>query len=111
MQVLGNAFLHSRSGHDDLESRSGRQLGLYGLIHQRVFVIVDQLAPLVATDFDGEVIGIKRWAAHHCQNFTAARVHGDDSAILIAKCLFCGDLQVDINSELKIFPGLRVLFP
>ena len=65
VHVLCNAFLQARGGHDDLESRAGRELSLNGFVQQRMIVVVDQLAPLIARDPHRKIVGIKSRPADH----------------------------------------------
>ncbi len=105
VQVLGNTFLQSGHGHDDLEHRARRQLRLNGFVQQGVVRIVGQLVPFVARDAHGKIVGIKRWPANHGQHFAVARVHGHDGAVLSFQRLLRRFLEVDINRQLELLPG------
>src|SRR6185312_5210888 len=97
MESLRNAFLPTSHGHDDLESRTGCQLCLYGPVQQRMIRIIHQLGPLITRNSYSKIIRIKRRAACHGENFTRVRIHGDNRAILSFERLLGGDLNIEIN--------------
>ena len=76
------------------------------LFSRGMIFVVDQLAPLIPRDPNGKIVGIKGGAAHHSQDFTVARVHSHDGAVLVTQSLFGCDLQIEINGELELFAGL-----
>src|ERR1700680_4114943 len=102
VHVLRDAFLQTSSGHDDLERRSGGELSLNSFVKQRMIVVVDQLAPLIAGDSNGKIVGIKSRAANHGQDLPIARVHGYDCTILVAQSLFCSNLQIEVDGQLEL---------
>ena len=73
--------------------------GFPGIGHQAV--------PLVAADAHRKRIGIERRTAHHRQNFSGARIHGDNRARLAFQRLLGGDLQIEINRELELLARNR----
>ena len=105
VERLRDPFLPSRHRHDDLESRSGRQLRLNGLVQQGFVGIVDQPVPFVAGYADGEIVGIKSRTADHGKDLAGARIHGHDCAILAFQRLFGGNLQVDVDRQLELLAG------
>src|SRR5207245_10193319 len=48
VHVLGDAFLQTSGRHDDLESRTGGELRLDRFVQERMLVVVDEFAPLIA---------------------------------------------------------------
>ena len=106
VHVLRDAFLQARRRHDDLEGRTGRELRLNGFVQQRVIVIVDQLAPLIARDAHRKIVGIESRTAHHRQDLAVARIHGDDGAVLVPHGLFGGNLQIEVDGQLELLAGL-----
>ena len=110
VQVLGNAFLQSCRGHDDLEHRTRGKLGLNGLVQQRMCGIGHQPAPLVPRYTDGKIVRVKRWTAHHRQDLARPRVHGHDGAVLPFQRLLGGNLDVQIHGQLQLLAHDRRVF-
>ena len=105
VKVLRNPLLPSGNRHDDFESGTRRQLRLNRFVQQRLVRIVDQLVPLVAGNADGKIIGVEGGTAHHGQNFAGVRVHGDHCSILAFHGLLGGNLEIDIEGQLKLLSG------
>ena len=110
LQILRDPLLQPGRGHDDLEGGTGRQLRLNRLVQQRMVFIVDQLAPLIARNPHREIVGIEGRPAHHRQDFSGARVHGDDGAVFPFQRFFRRDLQIDVDRELQLFSRDRIRF-
>src|ERR1700677_258298 len=81
MHVLGDAFLKGGHGHHDLEGRARCELRLDGLVHQRPVRVGRQLVPVGTVNSDGKLVGGEAGTGDEGENFTGARVHGDDGTV------------------------------
>src|SRR6202030_1734861 len=97
-------FQHGRGG-DDFKNGAGRELRLNGAIQHGVQWIVVKALPYLVRNAHGEIVGVRRGAADHGENFTGARVERDYGAGARSQRLFGHLLQVVINGELNLFTG------
>src|SRR6185312_1471338 len=97
MHVLRNAFLQTRSRHDELECRPGSQLRLDSFIHQRMVRIGYQRTPLLVRNADREVVGVEGRAADHRKDLAILRVHCYDRTVLVTERLFRSNLELHVN--------------
>ncbi len=105
MHVLGDVLLQAGDGHDDLEGRAGRELGLDGLVEQRVVGVVDDGVPVALGEADGELVGVEGGARDHGEDLAGVRVHGDDGAVLAFEGLLGGELDVEVDGEPEVLAG------
>ena len=87
-----------RSG-DDLEDRPGGEVGLNGLVHQRLQGVRSQLLPLLPIDVAGEFVGVVSGMAHHGQHFSRLRRESHHGAGTLAQRSFRRHLQVDVDGD------------
>src|SRR5262249_33061662 len=59
VQILGDAFLQSRSRHDDFEGRARSKLGLDGFVHEGMLIVSGEFDPLIPGNPYREVIRIE----------------------------------------------------
>src|SRR5579863_3655969 len=71
-----------------------------------MIVVVDQLAPLVARNPNGKIVGIESRPAHHSQDLSVAWIHSHDGSVFISQGLLCGDLQIKIDGQPELSAGL-----
>ncbi len=100
---LSNVLLEASESHDDFEGAAWSELGLNGLVQERVVGVVEDLVPIVLGKSNGKLVGIEGGAGGHRQNFTRVRVHGHDSADLTVEGFFSGHLDVEVDCELEVF--------
>ncbi len=95
--ILG---LEHRRGHDNLEDRPGGKLPLDGAIQQgRPGIRIERL-PFRRGNADGKIVGIKGGPADHRQDFSRARIHGDDGAFFVGHVGIRNVLQIVVDRQL-----------
>ena len=102
---LGDVLLEAGDRHDDLEGAAGRELGLDGLVEERMVGVIEDLVPVVLGEADGELIGVEGGARGHGEDLAGVGIHGDDGSDLAFEGLFCGHLDVEVDGELQVFAG------
>ena len=110
MKSLGNSLLPTCNRHNDFERRAGCELRLDGFIHQRLARVVHQLAPLIARDTHGEIVGIECGAACHGQDFACPWIHGHDGPVLVPQRFFRRNLQINVHGQLERLSGFKRYF-
>ena len=111
VHVLRDALLQAGERHDDLEGGAGSELGLDGLVHQRVVGIGDELVPVIAADAHRELIGIEDGAAHHGENLAGVRVHGDEGAVVVPEAFSAARWISRSMVRRRLWPGLASSVP
>ena len=106
LHVLRDAFFETGERHDDLEGGARGELGLDGLVHQRVLGIGEVLVPLIARNAHRELVGIEGGSADEREDFAGVRVNGDHGAVAVAECVLRGALDIEVDGELEALARL-----
>ena len=88
-----------------LKVRARSELGLDGLVQQRMVGVVDDLVPVALGEADGELVGIEGGARGHGEDLAGVRIHGDDGADLAFEGLLGGHLDIEVDGEAEVFAG------
>src|SRR4030043_1098239 len=93
---------HTRNGGKYFEDRARRILALNPFILEWRKRILHERFPLLRRDVSRKGVRIKRGLAHHRQDPTAFRIHGDEGSCLVLKSLFRNLLEVEVNGQGKV---------
>jgi hypothetical protein len=89
-------------GGNNLKNRTRRILALDPFILEWRKGILHERFPLFRRDISRKGVRIKRGLAHHRQDPTAFRIHGDKGSCLFLESLFRNLLEVEVNRQGKV---------
>jgi len=89
-----------------LKTEPGASWGLNGAIKKRAQFIFVELLPLFLGNANREIVWIRRWPTDHSENFAGARIERDHGAGARAEGLFGNRLQIVVNGQLNLLPGI-----
>ncbi len=88
-----------------LKVRARSELGLDGLVEQRVVRVVDDGGPVVAGEAHGKLVGVEAGARDHGEDLAGVRIQRDDGAVLAVERLLGGHLEVEVDGEPEVLAG------